>query len=244
MRDWVEETRDLNTVNLVGNHDYNTSDQPSSTWEANRIKEGEFYRICDEYLEKVVKYDSTDNVEAGKYSEIFGYSDNNSQRMRYIFLDSTCVHIPNWSDSNLAISNDQIQWLKDRITELESGWSVVVFIHIMFGGGTESSPALHNIGNQVIAAIDSVYDSAAATVVGVVRGHTHYTGSIITSKGYPVISSTNDGRKDVIYDSITSTQGTTTEQAFDIYFVNTKARTIKTIRIGAGDTSKDRIINY
>lgn len=240
---WKEATRGMKVVNLLGNHDFNTSDQPSSTWETNRITEDELYRFqhgSDENFVNFVENEDVETVQAKKYKENYGYMDNESQKARFIFLDSNAVHIPNWSDRNLAISSVQIAWLKDRIIELKAGWSVLIFIHIAYGGS-----GYYNIGNQLKTALDSIYDSVNATIVGVFCGHCHTSNSIKTEKGYVFVATTTDARNgEVESENLPATAGTTTEQCFDGYFVNLKTGVIKILRLGAGDTAKDRQITF
>lgn len=229
---------------LVGNHDYNTSDQATSEstylTDPNLISPGEFYRICNVPKERVVHYTRVE--VSGQFDEYFGYVDNDSQKVRYIFLDSGAVYKPNWADTNLRLSDAQVNWMKDRITELPVGWSVIVFTHIFFQPG--NSVTTHGIGTQIQTALDSIYDTANATIVGVICGHVHKSASITSVKGYPIIATTTDSAGQSNGESLTYTPGTTTEQAFDLFFINTSSRTIKVTRIGAGDTEKDRTFNY
>lgn len=237
LNDWAVITQKCNLLtNLIGNHDYNTSDQPAASWEANRITPGEHYRICLAGTEEKVTY--LDNPVANKYNEYYGFFDNQSQKMRYIFLDSGAVHIPNWADTNLQLSDNQINWLKQKINELESGWSVIVFTHIFFQSYTGT---VHGIGNQIETALNEIYDTCAATIVGVICGHVHASINKISTKGYPIISTTCDARLETNHDGIPAVAGTTTEQAFDIFYINTELRTINIIRIGAGT---NRNFNY
>ena len=228
---------------LVGNHDYNTSDQPTSQssylTDPNLISPGEFYRICNVPKENIVHYTRTE-VD-GKFDEFFGYRDNESQKVRFIFLDSGAVHIPNWSDSNLRISDAQIDWMKEKITELPSGWTVIVFTHIFF---QNYSGSVHGIGTQIENALDSIYDTANARIACVVCGHVHGSVSKVSAKGYPIIATTTDSAGQTNHESLSYDRGTTTEQAFDMYFINTEARSIHVVRIGAGDTEKDRQFTY
>lgn len=241
--DFMDAMRNVSPYVVVGNHDYNTSDQTTSQQsyltDPNLISPGEFYRICNVPKEDVVHYVKT--TVSGKFDEYFGYKDNDNQKVRYVFLDSGAVHIPNWADTNLRISDTQINWMKDRVTELPSGWTVVVFTHIFFQSYTGT---VHGIGTQIETALDSIYDTANATIACVICGHVHSSVSKTSEKGYPIIATTTDSAGQINREDLTYTAGTTTEQAFDIYYINTNLRTIKVCRIGAGDTTKDRTFNY
>lgn len=244
MYGFMDAMRPVSPYVLVGNHDYNTSDQTTSQstylTDPNLISPGEFYRICSVPKEKVVHYTRVE--VSGQFDEYFGYADNDSQKIRYIFLDSGAVYKPNWADTNLRLSNDQVNWMKDRITELPVGWGVIVFTHIFFQPG--NTVTTHGIGTQIETALDSIYDTANATIVGVICGHVHQSASKTSSKGYPIIATTTDSAGQINRESLTYTPGTSSEQAFDIYYINTNLRTIKVTRIGAGDTVKDRTFNY
>ena len=242
--DFMDAMQKVSPFVLVGNHDYNTSDQTTSQstylTDPNLISPGEFYRICNVPKEKVVRYTRVE--VSGQFDEYFGYTDNESQKIRYIFLDSGAVYKPRWADTNLRLSNDQVNWMKDRITELPSGWGAIVFTHIFFNPA--STPTVHGIGTQIETALDSIYDTINATIIGVVCGHVHTSYSKVSSKGYPIIATTTDSAGQSNSEGLTYTPGTTTEQAFDLFFINTINRTIKVTRIGAGDTTKDRTFNY
>lgn len=235
IRDFSDKMSPVSAVWLVGNHDYNTSDQPSSSWSANEIVPGEFYRLANVPKENVVHYDGTE-VE-NKYDEYFGYQDNESQKIRYIYLDSGAVHIPNWADTNLRISDAQVDWMKARITELPEGWGVILFTHIFF---QNYSGTVHGIGTQIETALDSIYDTADAKIICVVCGHVHASQSKVSAKGYPIIATTTDSAGQTNHESLTYVPGTDTEQAFDVYFVNKATGAINVVRIGAGDTTEDR----
>lgn len=239
IRDFADAMDATKAIFLVGNHDYNTSDQPSASWDANKISPGEFYRLCNVPEENVVHYDGTE-VE-NKYDEYYGYLDNESQKVRYIFLDSGAVHIPNWADTNLRISDAQVDWMKARITELPTGWGVILFTHIFF---QNYSGTVHGIGTQIETALDSIYDTANAKIICVVCGHVHASQSKVSAKGYPIIATTTDSAGQTNHEGLTYVPGTDTEQAFDIFFVNTLDATIEVVRIGAGDTDEDRSFTF
>ena len=247
--DFMDTMSAASPIAIVGNHDYNTSDQNTSqsTYfiDSNLITPGEFYRICNVPKENIVHYDGTE-VE-NKFDEYFGYMDNHSQKVRQIFLDSGAVHKPNWADTNLRMSDVQISWMQDRITELQSGWHVIIFTHIFFTSthsGSTYTVVEHGIGTQIETALDSIYDTTNATIIGVISGHVHCSYSKVSAKGYPIIATTTDSAGQMNLEDLTYTDGTSSEQAFDIYYVNTKERTIKVTRIGAGDTAKDRNFSY
>lgn len=243
MFSFVNSMRKVSPIMLVGNHDYNTSDQTTSQstylTDPNLISPEEFYRVCNVPKENVVHYSKAD--VSGQFSEYFGYEDNENQKVRFIYLDSGAVYKPNWADTNLRMSSTQIDWMKERITELPTGWSVIVFSHIFFQNYTGT---VHGIGTQIETALDSIYDTANAKIIGVICGHVHSSQSKVSAKGYPIIATTTDSAGQGNHESLTYTSGTSNEQAFDIFFVNTESESIDVVRIGAGDTTKDRTFTY
>ena len=228
---WMANTSRLNLVNVFGNHDGNANNQSD---QSQIIPDGAFYSLACRQSEKDVVY------EIGK---LYGYRDNNIQKIRQIFLNTG-------SPDSAVIDSVQIEWLKDKITSLDEGWIVVVFCHQFFTGTTPNVATLEldANGTAIMNALDSIYDDANAVIAGVITGHCHRDYSITSNKGYPIIATTTDanGYKASGADNKypTRTEGTITEQCFDLYFLNTAERTISTIRIGAGDIDGDRIFNY
>lgn len=130
----------------------------------------------------------------------------------------------------------QTAWLQNKITELASGWTVLVFAHRYWIGTSNGAPVLDGVyGTDITDAIDAVYSSASATVACLIVGHCHYDYSITTANGYPVIATTTDcyALSDTTLGE-TMTLGTDTEQAFDVFSIDTKNRKIYTVRVGAG----------
>lgn len=226
---WMQDTSEIKIVNIHGNHDNNTNGQTDPTQNLDNIH---FYALECRQSEYFVTF--VDN-------EMYGYSDNADQKMRYIYLDTGAP------DSEV-ISNTQINWMKDRIEELDSGWFVVIFCHQFFTGAAASTPTLEldDSGVKIKNALEDIYDTIDATIVCVVSGHCHRDYSIVSSKGFPMIATTCDTNQAAPYDPVTPdrTAGTTEEQAFDIFYINTSLRTIDIIRIGAGDTTSDRSFTF
>ena len=101
--------------------------------------------------------------------------------------------------------------------------------------------------NSIIPAIEAYnarqvygnYDftNTDAEVACVIGGHTHWDGMVKTSGGVPVIATSCD-----MYLGISGMEkGTVTEQAFDVFTIDTSAKMISTKRIGYG---ADRVFTY
>jgi hypothetical protein len=145
---------------------------------------------------------------------------------RYIFLNN----------GRARIGTVQTAWLKNKITELPTGWTVIVFAHRYWIGVENGTPVLDGTyGTDIVTAINEVYDTSNAVVGALIVGHCHYDYSITTEKGYPVIATTTDCyRLSDTALSPTMTLGTDTEQAFDVFSIDTENRMIYAVRVGAG----------
>lgn len=137
----------------------------------------------------------------------------------------------------------------NAMNDTPSGWTIIYITHFSLeknGDNIQIAAKLTNT-NSIIPAIEAynarqVYGSfdftnAGAEVACVIGGHCHWDGMVKTAGGVPVISTTCD-----MYTGIDGmTAGTTTEQAFDIFTINTATKTIVTKRIGFG---ADRSFTY
>lgn len=171
--------------------------------------------------------------------------DNRPQKIRYIVLNTH-------NDVSNTFVNDtaQVNWFVARLTELEEGWNVVVLFHRYYDGVNASTGA-HNVSpdGALIASLlnalntRSTYTSAKYTfnfatakagVVAIISGHTHRDYSETAASGFPIIATRCDAYRGASQE-ITRTLGDITEHAIDLFFVDTTARTIKTVRLGAGE---------
>jgi len=128
-------------------------------------------------------------------------------------------------------------------------WTIIYITHFSLeksGDNIQIAAKLTNT-NSIIPAIEAynarqVYGSfdftnAGAEVACVIGGHCHWDGMVKTAGGIPVIATTCD-----MYTGIDGMiAGTTTEQAFDVFAIDTSAKTITTTRIGFG---ADRTFTY
>lgn len=211
---------------VKGNHDTN--------YQGNElVTDGQFYASI---LKNVERFADTEQ-------KVYYVVDNISQKIRYIYLDTDIDHVDN-------MSNEQIAWMVSKINELEEGWSVLIVMHIFFIPSAvvdqQTVLAVSSQGNRVMTALDNIYDTCDATIIGIICGHCHRDYYMQSVKGYPIISTTCDAGKgqqasgwDI--DNPTRVQGTTSEQAFDVYSINTATRTIKIARVGIGN---DRTFTY
>lgn len=203
LREWRNLMRGIPEYRVMGNHDLNSI----SDVEDSRLSEDDWYGTMVKPTEDMVKTD-------GKY---YFCIDNESQKIRYICL------------SYLNGRTAERTWFKQRLTELGSGWTVLVIPHYLFGSTTD---VIHANGQYVINDINEVYGNMNATLIGVLAGHTHadYSTTEVTN-GYHLIATTCDA----FTGTPTKTAGTTTEQAFDVIHIDTANRKLYATRIGAGE---------
>jgi hypothetical protein len=184
---------------------------------------------------------------------LYGYSDNEDQKVRYIFLDSNA---PLSTQLDPGYTDDkghgpQMTWMKERIAELETGWTVIIFSHRFFQDNGE--PEAKSSGH-IINALQQLYSNYTvnAKIACVIVGHSHrnrtYSIQAATNVTIPVIASTCDSYNSPSADPAASDRslGNTTEQCFDLYYINTdpQVQSISVVRIGAGDTTYDRDFTY
>lgn len=99
-------------------------------------------------------------------------------------------------------------------------------------------------GGYDAVAVDADFTNAPGEFVAYFSGHMHADYHYKASDGWGVdiittrCDSANENNADLLAERV---EGTTTEQCFDVFTVNTKTRTIHATRIGAGDS---RTISY
>ena len=211
---------------VFGNHEYGNNESSLSAMDKsiiynalNRDKEHDYTAINPVY---------------GSY-----ILDNTAEKIRFICLNLN-------EGNNLTQQND---FFCGALRDTPSGWTIIFITHFTLendGGTVKISAKLTNT-NSIIPAIEAynarqvygTYDftTAGAEVACVIGGHTHWDGMVKTSGGVPVIAVACD-----MHTGITGmAEGTTTEQCFDIFTIDTSAKTINTKRIGYG---ADRSFTY
>lgn len=226
--DWRNLFADCNPIVARGNHDGNPN---SGTATDVYVDVDAWYGIYDKYAETIT------NTEGNEYFCL----DNESQKIRYIILDT--------GDGQHSMADDiaQQNWLKAKLIEKDENWSVLVIAHAYANGayvGNDISSVI-SWATPIKNALRDARESMRATMIGVLAGHTHRDFCLIQEDWYLAIGTTCDagGATASQYDSIAPNRvvGTTTEQAFDVYHIDTKNKRIYATRIGAGF---DRVFSY
>jgi hypothetical protein len=217
-RVFIERFGGLNVCGIRGNHEYNLLDGGSI---AERLTDSEIYNVTLKGVEDRVTTNGA----------LSCYFDNKNRKIRYILIDS---HQENESD---IITEAELEWLQARMTELESGWTVMVFTHVMFivtDKATATVSYLSN-GRRIVNAIKAVKDSMAATLACLICGHAHFDYSS-TDNGFLLVSTTCDSKQDSgQWIGWGQGAGTTAEHAFDVFSLDTVSRSLRAVRIGRGE---------
>ena len=226
INEYLKRFKPLNVYGVRGNHEYNWNDGGSI---AEQLSDSEIYNVLLKGVERNVK------TNGG----LSCYLDNENQKIRYILMDS------HYETDNDIIPQSECEWLQERMLELESDWTVVVFTHIMFSmtyaGSQSGSVSYYTNGQRIVDAISDIKDEMKATLACVICGHVHYDYSN-TDNGYLIITTTCDSKQDSgQWIGWGQGGGTIKEHAFDVFSINTVNRTIKTVRVGRGE---DREWNY
>lgn len=214
---------DNHTMSTPGNHDF-----------YHKLGHDIFYNLYLKQFEDRFDMNGTNPIKRNYY-----YIDNKSQNTRIIFFDS--------SDWSTAEFKEQFDWYVDALNSIPSGWNVIVFTHILKTGVVpaddiraisksfvDRTNGTHTLYNGQIIEYDFTHSSG--NLVCMIAGHTHDDLSD-TNIGVPIILTTTDAIN-TEHPNVEMKLGTTTEQAFDVFFLDFDKRIIKTIRIGAGQDRK------
>ena len=128
-------------------------------------------------------------------------------------------------------------------TKTEAGWGIVILAHMYWGSlDSNNEPVMMSAGNTLNSVIESVINNMDAEIIAIVIGHTHYDYAECSDHGFwKIATGTDDYARSNTAISPTMTPGTTTEQLFDVYHIDTSARKIYLTRVGAGS---DREFSY
>ena len=201
-----------------GNHDGNRQGKGAKS--SKKVSDGVFLSIARHESE----------VRDGEH--IYCYRDDDEHKVRFIFLDSG-------EPNTHHVDAQQITWLKNRVLELEEGWTVLVFVHQFYRHRVEAeevtTATYTTSGNRIKTVLDDIYGEARAAIAGVVSGHMHSDYAEYSDKGYPIVSTKCDaygrGRTDVDY---SYKLGSVSEQTFDVISLDTERRMLYFTRVGRG----------
>ena len=143
------------------------------------------------------------------------------------------AHIP----ENAVDGVDGVPGILDQLDAVPSGYTIVMFTHYAFeatsGQVLDDTPLTRILGK--LDALNTA-QNRTVSVAGVFSGHRHRDGSDSTTYSFPVIATMTDAHGKVSDSSeATMTKGTTTEQAFEVVFIDKANRNLYLRRIGAGN---------
>ena len=215
---FVDRFHGLPVFGIRGNHEYNLNDGGSANV---KFTENDIYNFIVKPCEDKIR-------SSGK---MYYYNDNEPQKIRYIFLDTK--NITGTDPTEAAIDQEQLDWFVEQLQSLESDWNVVIFVHD-FWARTNGVWNPSADGEAIENAIST--SNTDATICAIICGHVHLDYSA-ERNGIQCIATTWDG----YYASTGRNLGTTTELAFDVFTIDTNAKTIKASRVGYGE---DRTWTY
>ena len=224
---------EVSLMSTVGNHDINTASE-TSFFESDRVTDEELYHAMLEKSGKEV------HISPGTLES---WTDDTRHKIRYISFFYDKVHTN-------GISEEKLAWIDQKVKELDSTWTVVLFSHAYWNGA--------NIGkeNKVPAAAQSLarhlanLDAEAPADIALwMVGHCHRDNNdrIVSDDGRAEIAaaSTNcdsySTTKSEIWGGEKMIKGSNTEQAMDLVQIDTRNHRIFLTRIGAGS---NRVLYY
>lgn len=171
------------------------------------------------------------------------YYDLPSQKIRFIILDQ--YETTNSGDVSYGVmsnvTDEQLSWLANALSV--EGYTFLVFSHSSCDSSISGYDRVLAEVNRMLCAVNNkrVYTHSSihvdftkttSIVACSIAGHNHIDSSN-TTDGLLSITTTSDAA--LIDGVITRTAGTISEQAFDVFTVDTENKKINAIRIGAGE---------
>lgn len=242
--EWLEESNYIGDIFQVrGNHDFIIKT-------AADVDEG--YTESDAYAYDML-FRKQESKVVGAHGKMYYMIDNPTQKVRILCLNPYDIPqagpIP-WN-IHTGMPQEEYDWIIDRIKEVE-GYTFVIVIHISpdptgaipssgYGAALieiERAVNQHDVasysgtvGGEQISISEDFTDTTNVIACNL-SGHNHEDVSNVYQD---VLSITTTS--DACYNNDPNTQRTnmtTTEQAFDVFAIDTTARTIKTVRFGGG----------
>ena len=210
LRDFYKQfNQNLRIFSTIGNHDLNSNNNS----DANTYLSPEQLYCC--MMKSEEKYIDTN---ASPYVTTY---DNDSQKIRYIQFYHPDV---------IAISSDVKNAVINAIEEKGSDWTVLIMCHVYWSTGNAVDSYIAGFTEELSVISESEnYARIAALIVG----HMHYDSSTIVNNNLLVIASQCDIYRQTSGSEMTL--GTNTEQAFDIFQIDTQNRSIYITRVGSGN---------
>lgn len=154
------------------------------------------------------------------------YEKDNENNLCYLYLNSSIE----------KMDEDQVAFIKECLSALDSSWYVVIFIHIF------NQYALAGQNNEIASCgtqLDEVlYNlNLKCNIVGIFSGHIHRDSIFTSQHGYNVITTMCDsiGSYAMWDNTYHREENSISEQAFDVVQIDLAARKCYLVRIGCGE---------
>ena len=221
---------------IIGNHEY-----------MGGRKDSELYYMLDMYGKNQI----------GNPKRHYYYVNNEQQKIRYVCLCSN-AESPESSPNNptVAPENEQISWFRDVALDVQEGWSVIVFIHVLCVLNSSDEIDVRGASKPIQDVIDA-YDGNGK-IICIIQGDAHKDRISSTPGGVPIIITACD--KNIGYSDYEKSllayrvSETTQEQLFDVVCIDKTNREIHLVRIGGqardgignniGDFVEERTVTY
>lgn len=224
------------TLFIAGNHDLG-SDGSGGTITEPVISEEDLY--INSGLASIASKVTIDPVTPWNY-----YYDSPEAKIRYIILLTS--NLEAWGFTNGSACYD---FLADALHSLESGWTAVVAYHWAFGTNdqvtTQTTQIATIMSKYNARASYGLYDfsNGAGVAPIIISGHQHkdLDTTLTPVSGYPIIvvmTTTDCWDGEVESSENTRTENTTSEDAFDVFTIDTTNQVITATRIGGGAESR------
>ena len=188
-------------------------------------------------------------------TKTYYYRDDVTSKVRVIVLDSRETSLEysytNGSDTEKAFATVEAKWFGDTLSSMPSGYTALVFSHIMWWGSSDKKSLRYSESNVQVEKIMHAYNARTSyngigtsfnfangkgTAPIMLTGHTHKDFVDVFDNDVVVLSTSADSWAfaNDRPDYYTHANGTTTEHALDFVLFDPTAKTMDTIRIGAG----------
>ena len=183
-----------------------------------------------------MSYCPSDRVSDGTFNGLNYSLDYAAYKIRVLVVDEAYMNNDNW---HYGYANETITWFSNELSNIPSGWGVLVFTHRGFVKDNNVGKALHT-GQQAMIDAVQAFVNGGGNYIATIYGHSHvdYSNttpwleiSIGSAKAHNI---TPDDTFPTGSVNPLRTRGTATEDLWDVVIVQPGSRKIKTIRFGAG----------
>lgn len=215
-------------VYIHGNHESNQN------WDG-YLDENTLYGFTQNGLKHIIAHRNTEDEN----TQLYYYFDIEHSKTRVFVLDSSSAG--GWC----GYSDVQVEWFKNAVNNLPSGYSILIFCHIPFYRKALWNNHANVYNDAVIREFLQGKVNSGLTVLGVVHGHMHWDNVIYNDELHcPFIATTSDlfeskatedGAPDDSYPTVPDKEANTyREYSADLYNFNVEEDIVSVIRFGAG----------